>query len=153
MIGKALLTYADKGGETSPVSINCAVLTASNFDAQNTKFNEFQTALEALTLGLNVKKEIKNSEGTGEGEATDYNAGRELKWLVYYRDNDNNKKYRLEIPCPLRSANTMTPGKEKKANLSDALWTAFKDKFEAFVLSPEGHAVTLVDAKIVGRNN
>ena len=152
-LGKGLLSYGDNGGEVSSVSFNMTALTAANFDAQNTKLDEFQAALEAVTLGLNVKKEIKNSDGTGEGTSTEFYASRELKWLVSYRDTTTNAKYTMELPCPVKSADTVLPGKEKLANLTHALWTTFKTKFEACILSKDGNATEFLTARIVGRNN
>lgn len=154
MAGKLLLTYADYGGEKSSFQIPILDYTAANFDANETLVDALVSAIDALTIGLEVKQIRSHSaSGTGSGNSSNVNARRELKFLVTFSDDITGKVYQREIPTPLLTANTILQDVGGNANVSDTLWTDFITAFEAAAESEDGNAVSFVSARYVGRNN
>ncbi len=154
MAGKLLLTYADYGGEKSSFQIPLLDYTAVNFDANEILVNDLVNAVDALTLGLEVKQvRSHSSSGTGSGNSSNVNAHRELKWLITFSDDVTGKQYQREMPAPLLNANTLLQDIGGNANVGDALWTTFIAAFEAAVVSEDNNAVSFVSARYVGRNN
>ncbi len=154
MSGKMVLTYADYGGEKSSFQVPTLDWTAANFDANNTLVDNLVNAVDALTVGLEVRQLRSHTEsGSGSGQSSNVNAHRELKWLITFTDDVTGVNYQREIPCPLLSAATLLQDIGGNANVGDTLWTNFITAFEAVVESPAGNAVTFVTARYVGRNN
>jgi len=153
MPGKVNVTFADYGGEKSTVSYNIATLAVGNIATVTGLVDTLNAAIEAVSVGLNVKEAVLASEtGSGTGKSTDPTAQRELKWLVAYQDDVTLKGYQMEIPCPLLTANTLDANSANGALMSDALWTDFVAAFEAVVKSPTSGAVTVQSVRLVGRN-
>lgn len=149
--GQLTVRYNDYDAERSTVSLRSTLLTAGNFDAQNTAAISLRDAIAAIALGLRVSFDHANRyETVAPGtQASDADAQRETKWLVRYQDADGI--YRVEIPCPDRSV--LDPNNRGYANIGDGgPVDAFVSAFEAFVLGPSGGAVTVLDIKHVGRN-
>jgi len=154
MSGKMVLTYADYGGEKSSFQVPTLDWSAANFDANNTLVDALINAVDALTVGLEVRQLRSHTEsGSGSGQSSNVNAHRELKWLITFTDDVTGVNYQREIPCPLLSAATLLQDIGGNANVGDTLWTDFITAFEAVVESPAGNAVTFVTARYVGRNN
>lgn len=154
MSGKLHLSYADYGGEKSGFDVPILDYTSGNFDANETLVDALVNAVDALTIGLEVKQVRSHSDsGSGSGNSSNVNAHRELKWLVTFSDDVTGKQYQREMPAPLLNANTLIQDIAGTANVSDTLWTDFITAFEAVVESPVGNAVTFVTARYVGRNN
>ncbi len=154
MSGKMVLTYADYGGEKSSFQVPTLDWSAANFDANNTLVDNLVNAVDALTVGLEVRQLRSHTEsGSGSGQSSNVNAHRELKWLITFTDDVTGVNYQREIPCPLLSAATLLQDIGGNANVGDTLWTDFITAFEAVVESPAGNAVTFVTARYVGRNN
>lgn len=154
MPGKLLLTYADYGGEKSSFTIPILDYTAANFDANETLVDALVNAVDALTIGLEVKQvRSHSSSGTGSGNSSNVNAHRELKFLITFSDDVTGKVYQREMPCPLLNANTILQDIGGNANVGDTLWTDFITAFEAAAESEDGNAVSFVSARYVGRNN
>jgi len=151
MAGKATLTFADYDGEKSSVSFSTATVGAGNIVAVGAAIDQFLTDIGNVTLGVNVKDvRVYSDTGSGSGQAASPNAQREMKWLCSYTDDITGAAQRMEIPCPLLSANTLGAG--GLWNSADALWVAFKSAFENVVVSSAGNAVTLAEVRLVGRN-
>jgi len=154
MSGKLHLSYADYGGEKSAFQVPILDYTSGNFDANETLVDSLVNAVDALTIGLEVKQVRSHSDsGSGSGQSTNVNAHRELKWLVTFSDDVTGQFYQREMPAPLLNANTLLQDVAGNANITDTLWTNFITAFEAVVESPVGNAVTFVGARYVGRNN
>jgi len=154
MSGKVVLTYADYGGEKSSFQIPTLDWTSGNYDANQTLVDALVNAVDALTIGLEVKQLRTHSEsGAGSGQSSNVNAHRELKWLITFSDDVTGINYQREIPCPLLSAATILQDIGGNANVGDTLWTDFITAFEAVAESPVGNAVSFVTARYVGRNN
>lgn len=153
-LGRVVWTYADYGGEKSPVSIAIPALDAGNIAAQLTEIELLETAIAGVTGGLQVKQTIVASEnGSGSGKSTEPTAHREMKWLVTYADAVTGKPHNLEMPCPTLTAALLDSNSKDGADLSAAAWTSFISVFEGLVLAPDTeNAVTVQSVRLVGRN-
>lgn len=78
-------------------------------------------------------------------------AQRELKLLVRYRDTVTSKIYRVAVPGADLTAVTLLAGTDL-VDLVTSPMNTFVTRFEAFVASPDGNAVEIVDVRVVGRN-
>jgi len=154
MSGKVVLTYADYGGEKSSFQLPTLDWSAAAYDANQTLVDALVNAVDALTIGLEVKQTRTHSDsGAGSGQSSNVNAHRELKWLITFSDDVTGINYQREIPCPLLSANTILQDIGGNANVGDTLWTDFITALEAVGESPVGNAISFVSARYVGRNN
>lgn len=152
MASKLTLTYRDysEPEETGTAQFTGTTLTAANFDAQATLMNALRAATANITLG-SLKKEARTAVETlspGALPASAF-AQRETKWLVRYRDDVTGEPFRLEIPCA--DLDLLDPAQKDKADLTGVEMAAFVVAFEAFQLSPNGNAVTLIEVRHVGR--
>jgi len=159
MTDNASFTYIDYDGETSTTSINIVDVTAANFDAVNTAMQDFNAAVQALTLGDLLARNTSVKTPTLNDAPNDPLAQRETKWLVQYRATqsgavDLGRVYNVELPCA--DLSLLSSG-------TDILWKApatppvgpiadFITEFEANVLSPAGSTVTVRAIRHVGRN-
>ena len=147
-------TQADYAGEKTVMAVNVPVISAANFDAQETLHAALETAISAVVLGAKVhRQKIIDDLGAG-GFASDTEAQREIKWLVSYHDDSfPTRKLTVEIGCAdLIDADLLVVNTDI-ANLTDADWVAFIAAFEALVIAPyTGNAVTIDKIVLVNRN-
>ncbi len=142
----------DYSNEKSNFSVNSTVLTAGNFAAQQTLAAALTTAVEALTIGELTKQIALVPVVDTPAIPTDPYAQRELKWLVRYQGDSSGKLFSIEIAAPDITSNVV-PNTDV-ADITSTDWAAFKTAFEAYAKSPDDVAetVTLIDARVVGRN-
>jgi len=111
---------------------------------------DFSGSLNAVTdgltinIGYSVSERFSNAEFATAGQ-------REDKWLCIYQDNTTLAIYNIELPCRKNSLATVS-GKDT-VDLTVSPWALFKTHFEALVFSPDGNATTLLEVRLVGRNN
>lgn len=145
------VTYIDHSDEKSTAKGNMGPITALTIAGFLTQFGALKAAMEDLSLGVMI-------QDSWTGDVTKYNsvrpadpnAQRERKWRVDYMDNVNFAIHQFEIPVA-KAAGQVIAGTDF-ADLSTAEWVAFKTAFEAMFKSPDGNAVTLQGAHLVGRN-
>lgn len=80
-------------------------------------------------------------------------ADAQREWAIrfVYADIDNgNKKYSFTIPAPV---DAIVPSGTDVVNLGQALVAAFVTLFETYCLSPDGGAVEVLSAQLIGRNS
>lgn len=150
--GRHAIQFNDYNSERSTVQVNATTLTAANFDAQYAAFVSFYDAIVAITEGLRVGANFGNAYPivAANTPASSPNAQRERKWLVRYRDGTALKDYQMELPCA--DLTFLDPNNREYADMSDTDVAAFVTAFEAFVISPDGNAVTVQSIQHVGRN-
>lgn len=152
---KAIITFADYGGEKSAFTIHGEVLTAANFDALDAKQSAILNALFNLTLGVwSGFTSIYWSIDYGPLKSADPLAAREQKWLFTYQDDVTGKQYHSTIPCAYLTtgAQGTLQANSEQANLGSDDWIAFITAFEDMARSQDGNTVTFISAKHVGRN-
>lgn len=149
--GKLNITWADYDGEKGTASVHTTVLSAANYDAQETLRTAFVAAAEAMTLGELQKTDYGNVSLQSLDPASSAAAQREVKWLVQYHDDTTLKRYSIELPC----ADTAQLDPEDRANaeIGDAgIVDAFITAFEAYALTPDGNTAVVDEITLVGRN-
>lgn len=152
MSSKLTLSYRDFEGEMSKVTFEGLTLTDANMAAESTKMADLQAAIEALTLGqIQSKTIVANTVRYAPNQAAVADAQRERKWLVSYYDTTTNEKFWCELPCADLSFLDQV-GKDGSIDKTTQEWIAFEAAFEAFVRSPRGNAVQVLDGFHVGRN-
>lgn len=140
------VTMTDKSNETSTVKLNVADAIT---DADITVL---YAALANVTIGTRgtafLDQSVAKDQGSSAIPAADF-AARETKWLCSYTDDVTGRGYRKEIPTAdlaIRVSGT------ELADLSTGGGLAWKNAWDAHVLSPNGNATTLQAMKHVGRN-
>lgn len=140
-------TMNDQSAELSNVSVYTAV-PEDLVGGLSAAASDFMLAVNDVTLGLVTKEasgEVHKISNTRIGAGN-----REDKMLVNYQDNISLNLYSFELPT---RDNTLAPNAGTDYyNLAAAPWANFKTKTEAFLVSPEGNAITVISVKLVGRN-
>lgn len=155
---ESLLSYTmkDYSNESATIQFNGVEYNVVTYAQYLTDIGTFRNALfGAGETGISwgAKQQEKQTLFVDIFSAvppTDENALRSRKWSVTYQDNVTFKKYNFDVPCAKVIA-AMLVGNSDKANLSHQSWVDFKAAFEAAVRSIEGHTVTLLYARLVGR--
>jgi len=143
-------THTDYDGERSNHGFNVTPLTAANFDAQNTLMNLYLAALVEMVLGNRYKSGQGNWVLNNIENASDQAAQRELKWLIQYHDGTTLKSYSVELPTAKTAV--LDPNDRAHAHIGDAgVVDAFVSAFEAYALTPDGHAPIVDEITLVGR--
>lgn len=126
-------------------------ITAGTIAGFLTQFGALKTAMQDLSLGTMVGDSWTGDRTIYTGAApTDVNAQRERKWRVDYEDTVNFGKHQFEIPVALVEGQLVS--NTDLANIETTEWVAFITAFEAMVKSPDGNAVNVLGARLVGRN-
>lgn len=148
--GRFSCSLTDYDNEHGNLGFNIPVLTAANFDAQQTLMNTFIAALMDMVLGYRWKNsqaiEVLNNIESPNVPAAQV----ELKWLVQYHDPTSLKRYTFEIP----TANTarLDENDRSHAEIGDgAEVDAFISALEAYGKTPDGGAIVVDEITLVGR--
>lgn len=153
MPSQASFTYRDFSGEISTVTSYLPDTTAANFDAQQTAIDALAVAIAGVTNGQYAKKiHTAVNEIQSQANASAADAQRERKILVRYQDNTTMKLYRIELPCADVSALTIPSGTDLITVQDGGVMAAFAAAFEADFKSETGGAVSIIDARLVGRS-
>lgn len=145
------ITYLDHSGEKSTSRGHMGPITVGTIAGFLTQFGTLKTAQQALSLGAMVADSwTGDSTAYSAAPPADVNAQRERKWRVDVQDTVNLSRFRYEIPCALIAGQLLTG--TDKADISTAEWAAFIAAFEAMAKSPDGNAVNVLGATLVGRN-
>lgn len=139
--------------ETSTWSVAVTTATPANVADLETAFGTLMTAIQAVSLGNNQKKEIVYARTIlGATPAASTAAQRENKWLCRYHDNTTFKKFVVSLPCA--DLTKLVSGSEFLV-LTGGAGATLKTAFEAVVVSPDdaSHSVTLDSVQFVGRNS
>ena len=154
-LGRVTILFADYGGEKSSFSILTPEMTAGNFATVKANQQGVMNAVVNLSRGYWIKKtHTALVDGLYQSFNTDPLSVRENKWLVVYQDDVTGKQYRVEIPCARvdTGGNGRILPNSEMANFSSSFWVSFIEQFELAAVSPLGNAVSVVSAKVVGRN-
>lgn len=147
----ASLTFQDYSKEKSTAKFNIGPITALTIAGFLTQFGDFKTAIQDLSLGTLIQDSWTGDVTSYSSAApTDVNAQRERKWRVDYEDTVNLGKHQFEIPVALVTGQLVS--NTDLANIETTEWVAFIAAFEALVKSPDGNAVNVLGARLVGRN-
>lgn len=144
--------YTDYSNEKSTATVHSVTRTAANFDAQATLASALSVAMSVLSIADLTRRSVTDLLLDSPSIPTNAFAQRELKWLVSYQGNTENKLYSLEIPAPDADGN-LVAGTDL-ADLTSTPWVNFIAAFEAYARAPDNltEAVTFLGARLVGRN-
>lgn len=145
------LTFLDYSKEKSTAKGHMGPITVGTIAGFLTQFGTLKTAIQDLSLGTLISDSWTGDITSYSNAApTDLNAQRERKWRVDYEDVVNLGKHQFEIPVALVVGQLVS--NTDLANIETAEWIAFIAAFEAMAKSPDGNAVNILGARLVGRN-
>lgn len=152
-MGLLTARFRDFSDEYSHMSVQVADLTGPDVWSVITGLgNGLETAAEALSLGTLVAVNYRQGAiAEDDTRPASQFAQRETGLRFFYSDNADGSKYNITLPAP-DLAIVATPGTDD-VDLSITEVAAMVTWLEANVISPNGGAVTVDRAVIVGRNS
>lgn len=151
-IGTLSLTLRDYGGEDTTIRVNAPEITAANFAAQETLRNAFLASLAAMSGGSEISRSFGNkiTDATPSNAPTVYDQ-RETMWRVDYSDDVTGEWFKFTIGTA--DLLLLDPNDRDHAHIGDAGDVdGFVTSAEAYMLSPNGNAITIREITHVGRN-
>ena len=147
----------DRSGENTSVNFHLPAIASDgsnwpNLFAPTTgRYDLLKLTLTPLTR-LNLTRSVMNQvvETSVGSLPADAMAQRELAIRFTYVDDVSNNKYRFDVPGPV---DAVIQSGTDVIDLANVLIAAFKVDFEAQCVSPEGNAVTIIGARLVGRKS
>lgn len=151
-MGKYSVTIRDRSGELSNVGFNIGFVTTLNLTAQLTNTGNLKNAIDAITLGVIARDEMKvyTNDLDASLPVSPY-ANRESKFLVRYHDSTAAVST-FEIPAPDLAMVGLLQSGTDFINLLQPEIDDFVQAFQTAALSPAGNAVVVDSIEIVGRN-
>lgn len=148
------IRYRDKGGEISNVAFTSSDITAANFDAKQTAAATLANAVAGVTLAAQAGAAFRQWVDPDEGNypSSPY-AQRELGLRIFYQGGDPVKKFHVTIPAPDLATLTIAEESDFVVLADGSVMAALVTALETDWLTPEGDALTVTKAVIVGRRN
>lgn len=143
--GRYRHSMADYDGQRRQFSFDTAVITAANHDAQKTLHDALVAAIADVTLGtLDFEEFVADREQirplvNPAAAAAQVN----IEWVITYVDDVNSSEYNVRVPTADITDTTLFAAGSNEWDPTDAKWVQFVTDFEAFVLSPDGNAVSV----------
>lgn len=138
--------------ESTTLRVPIITLTPANVAATETLTGNLATAIAAITIGANNKREITYNVTQFEKiPAASPLAQRENKWLVRFHDATTFQKSSVSIGTADLAE---LAGNSEFLVITAGNGLAFKTAFEAVVVSPfdSSHSVVVDSVQFVGRN-
>ena len=149
MAGKGTFKWIDFDGQTAQVSFDTTAPIAGNLVAQEALHDALAAAFLDIILGGAVNNEVTlRNEFAGTKPSTSV-AQRNIQWVVTYRDTTTTSEFHVKIPMADISDATLFATGTNQWDPADADWIAFVAAFEAYVLSPAGNAVEVLNVAYV----
>lgn len=158
----AYLKYRDFSRETSAMRLNTVDITAGNLAAQQTALTTLAAAADTITAGIQAERGIQvDVQGSSTPPASE-EAQIEKRWLVIYNDTQQyldpptdsvlnpgfGKLFQVEWPCADPTDHLQT--NSDLADLTETDVAAFVTAFEAYVRSPYGGTIGVLEMRFVG---
>lgn len=152
----ATISLRDAGNEIGTVKLYGADITAENLDAQDTKWDALATLILAMQLGAMTQNTYINKTTYSTTQPTN-GAARELKLLIQGQ-SAAGKRASFTIPClDVSKVNYVININAKDVVLLSAptAMTALITALNGFWVDKDDNtdAMTVIGAKVVGRNN
>lgn len=147
------VTVRDYSSETSTTRLNFGAVTAVSIAGLLTQWGSWKTALGNIILGVLGKETlVMDSTVLDNDSPTASDAQVELKFLFTYEGDTSKKKFRFEVPTP--DTSKVLPGTDI-VDITDSDIAAFITATETLGRSPDSdtETITVLDARLVGRNN
>lgn len=149
--GHISITYIDQSAKASVQRLAATTVTVANFTAQQTAYGNLLTATDALSAGVRSKSLWGNLTSNSSPVPPAPPASRSNKFAVTYIDTTSGDTYTTQIPVANPSAVTFLAG-TRLLDPSMTPYSTYITAFQAVVQSEEGHAVTIKQARWVGRH-
>lgn len=150
---KLNFTIRDYSDEKSNFGLYIPDVDETNWIATNTAVAAINTAIAALTIGNITRVNFDHETGLAGADSRPSSpwAQRELGVRFFYVDDVTSDKYNFTLPCPdlLLIGNPGTDDLDLTLSILAAIVTAV----EALAVSPDGNAITIERAKVVGRRS
>lgn len=151
------MTIRDWSKETQSHKFPVTEVTAANLPGLLVAGGNYETAVQNVIVGVEMKKKLVAFENLNVALPTDPTAQREQAWVVHYHDSEEyfdaptnsiyNENYgkpeTVRLACPNTTDATLRQPNSDLADLSEARWVAFIAAFQAFALSRGGGNVTV----------
>lgn len=143
--GRVRHSLVDFDGQRRQFSFDTDIVTAANHDAQKTLHDALVAAIADVTLGnLDFEEFVGDREQirplvSASAAAAQVN----IEWVVTYIDDVTTSEYNVRIPTADITDTTLFAAGSNLWDPVDAKWAQFVTDFEAYVLSPDGNAVTV----------
>lgn len=93
----ASVSYLDAGGERGTIHVFGTVLTAANYDAQQTAWSAVLTALDALALGARIEDTYGDTTRYSVARPTN-GAAREVSLQVWFQGQTTGSRFSANLP-------------------------------------------------------
>lgn len=143
----------DYSDEVSVTRINFGAVTAVSIAGLLTEWGNWKTALGNIILGVLGREQlVMDNTVLSNASPVDSNAQVELKFLFTYEGDTSKKKYRFEVPTP--DTSKVIAGTDI-VDITDTDVAAFITATETLGRTPDDdtETITILDARLVGRNN
>lgn len=145
----------DHSGERSSTALHFAEPVDGNLAPIITETTGAYDVVKAAFIGLTAANLTRStltylvdvSPGT---LPADEHAQRELKLQIRYVDDVTGESFRIEVPAPQAG---VIPSGTDVVPLTNVPLAAFITVFEGQCVTPRGNSLTVVGARIVGRNS
>jgi ABC-type transporter MlaC component len=148
-----IVSFLDYSGERSRAKMHGTLLTAGNYVAQMALMATLLAAIDTITVGTISSTVVETVTKLSEALPVDQSALREIKALVrFQKTGGGGNIYRVLIPTPdFTQAGYIVPGTDL-FDMTDPDIAAFVAAFEAYVLTPLGEAIEVLNIREVGRD-
>lgn len=158
MPSQTIQSFIDFSGELTSFGLWNPDLNAGNIDSYTSTvatnaLGDLLIAVNALTLLNRTVTSVGALRDLSVSSLpTDENAQREQKLQIKFTDNVTNKKYQVTLPGIDRTL-VAQAGTDLVDFVGNALVAALVSEMETNYVSELGNALTVYDARLVGRNN
>jgi hypothetical protein len=143
--GRYRHSLVDYDGQRRQFSFDAAVITAANHDAKKSDHDDLVAAIADVTLGaLDFEEFVADRESIRPlVKAASAAAQVNIEWVITYVDDVNSAIYNVRVPTADLTDDTLFMPNSNIWDPTDAKWVTFIAAFEAYVLSPDGNAVSV----------
>lgn len=143
--GRVRKSLMDWDGQKRQFSFDTDVVTAANHDAQKALHDAFIAAVADVTLGaLDFEEFVADREEIRPVVKAAVAAAQiNIEFIVTYIDDVNSAVMHVRIPTADVTDDDLFMPNSHLWDPTDAKWVEFISAFEAYVLSPDGNAVTI----------
>lgn len=143
--GRVRNSLRDWDGQNRQFSFDTDIVTAANHDAQKTLHDALIAAIADVTLGaLDFEEYVADREEIRPVVSAAVAAAQvNIEFVVTYVDDVNSSVIHVRIPTADVTDDTLFMPNSPLWQPTDAKWVEFISAFEAYVLSPDGNAVSI----------
>lgn len=146
------LAFKDFDGDVKSTSFRMASVNidGSTWVAGLPARTELSTAVKALVDGNLAEESLVFNRAVDPivAKASSSSIQTRRQWRIVYQDNVTTRQYTQTIGTA-KNDNALFKPNSTQADLTHATWVTFATKFNAIVRSPDGNAVTLIDAYMI----